>query len=282
MLKKITQREAAALGAGSVLFGAAMALFLSPCGIVMGGAGGLAVTVHHFLPLPIGAGIFLLNLPLLITAARMTGLRGVMRTAIGVLLTSLMTDLFSVFPAAVIDPFAAAVCGGALMGVGSGMMLPYGYTTGGSDLAAYLITRRHAQLQTGTLILIIDGIIIALCAAALGDFSTVVYSAVSAAAYSVSLDAVMSGAQRAKLTFIISSHCAAIGDAVTKKMNRGATLLRGVGWYTGEERDVLLCVIRRAELHGLKRLVREADPSAFMIIADAAQVLGRGFAGGVE
>jgi len=277
MNQKTAADEAAALLGGSVLFGLAMSLFLSPCDIVMGGAGGIAVTLRHFIPLPVGVGIILINLPLLAAAVRMTGLRGMARTVIGVLATSVVTDLFAALPAATDDPLLAAVCGGAIMGAGGGLMLPRGYTTGGSDLAAYLITRRRTQWNTGTVILLIDAVIILGSALALGSFGTVVYSAASAAAYSIALDAVMSGVRRARLTLIISPRYAEIGDAITEKMNRGATVLRGMGWYTEEARPVVMCVIRRAELHRLKQLVRDADPSAFMIITDAAQVLGQGF-----
>ena len=277
MNKKTLLTEIGTVVVGSALFGASLSLFLTPCGVVMGGASGLSVTINHFVRLPVGLCIFLLNLPLLLLNIRITGIKHMSRTIIAVAATSLFTDLLSFLPAATDDPLLGAFCGGALMGGSSAIMLMRGYTTGGSDLAAYLIHHQIRRVKVGTAVLVIDAIIVLGSAIALRRFDGIIYSISAVIAYSVALDAVMNGLGRAKLAMIISDRYAEIGDAITKNISRGATVLRGIGWYTGVNRNVVMCVMKRSELFALKKLVNEIDPNAFVIVSDAAEVLGSGF-----
>lgn len=277
MKSKAYLTDAAAVLCGSVLFGLSLALFLTPCGVVMGGATGIATTIHALIPLPLGVGIALINLPLLLLNIRACGLASMTRTIIGVAATSLCTDLLAWLPAATEDPLLGALFGGALMGAGSGVMLMRGYTTGGSDLAAYLIHRRMRRLRVGSLVMAIDIVIVAGSALVLHNYTGVIYSTVAVVAYSMALDGIMNTLGRAKLSFIVSDRYAEIGDAITKNINRGATVLRGTGWYTRNERNVVMCVLKHTEMYSLEKLVREIDPKAFMIVSDAAEVLGYGF-----
>ncbi len=277
MLKKSLFSEIGTVLAGSALFALSLSFFFTPCGIVTGGATGISVTAHELIGLPVGLGITLINTPLVLLHIRDSGLRGMSRTMIGILATSVMTDLLSFFPAASAEPLLSAICGGAMMGAGAGIMLLRGYTTGGSDLAAYLLHRRIRRIPVGTLILIIDAVIVVGAALIRRQFDGILYSIAAAITYSFALDAVMNGLGRAKLSLIISDRYAEIGDMITKRISRGATVLRGIGWYTGADRSVVMCVLKRSELFTLEKLVKEADPNAFMIVTDAAEVLGSGF-----
>ena len=262
---------------GSVLFALSLAFFLTPCGIVTGGATGIAVTAHELLGLPVGLGILIVNAPLVLLNIKFEGVKGMTRTVIGIAATSVFTDLLAFFPTASAEPMLSAICGGAMMGAGAGIMLMRGYTTGGSDLAAYLIRHRVRRIPVGTLILMIDAVIILGAALLKWRFDGILYSVAATIAYSFSIDAVMNGMGRAKLSLIISDRYAEIGDAITQKISRGATVLRGIGWYTGVNKNVVMCVMKRSELFALQKLVKEIDPEAFMIITDAAEVIGSGF-----
>lgn len=277
MFKKPIFAEIGTVLAGSILFALSLAFFLTPSGIVVGGATGISVTAHELFGLPVGIGIFLVNLPLVLINIKLAGLRGMSRTVIGIVATSLFTDLLAFFPPASSEPLLSSICGGAMMGAGAGIMLMRGYTTGGSDLAAYLIHRRARRLPVGTLILMIDGFIIIGAAILLQRYAGIVYSVATAIAYSVAIDAVMNGLGRAKLALIISEQYEKISNEITKTLVRGVTVLHGLGWYTGADRNVVMCVMKRSELFALQKLVKETDPKAFMIITDAAQVIGDGF-----
>ena len=277
MQRKTLYDDILAAGVGCVLFGIGLSLFLTPCGVILGGASGIAVLIHNYIPLPVGAGILLVNLPLLFFSVRITGWRGMMRTVLGILASSISTDIWALLPAAADDPLLGAVFGGAIMGAGGALMLPRGFTTGGTDLAAYLICKKRKRYRTGTVIMLIDTVIVSGAAVLSGSFSGILYSAAAITAYSVALDAVMGSMGRAKLSLIISAKHAEIGNAITREICRGVTVLNGRGWFTGTEKSVILCVVKRSELYALKSLVRAVDPEAFLIISDAAQVLGQGF-----
>lgn len=262
---------------GSILYGVGLSLFLTPCAVILGGASGIAITLNRFVPVPIGFCVLILNLPLLFLSVRVTGVRGVLRTAIGVAVTSLTTDVIALLPPCTDDALLGAVFGGAILGIGTGIMLSRGYTTGGSDLAAYLIHLKIPRLRVGRTVMLIDGVIVVGAAIVAGDFSGILYSIFAVAACTVSIDLVMGGLDRAKLSLIVSEHYAEIGDAITGEMGRGVTMLNGQGWYTKAERRVVMCVLKQREVFALKELVREIDPNAFMTITDAAEVLGDGF-----
>ena len=277
MNRKTYLQDIPALFGGSILFGIALSVFLTPCDVILGGAGGIAVLLHRYFALPVGIGILLLNLPLFALSVRMLGFAGLTRTALCVASTAICADLLARFPAATADPLVGGVCGGIVMGAGSALMLMRGYTTGGSELAAHLICRKAPQFRVGSVILCIDTVIVVGAAVLQGDYAGILYSAAAITAYSASLDAVMSGLGKSKLSLIITAHGGAIGNAVAAELHRGITVLNGKGFYTGEGRDVLLCVVKRTEIYALKTIVRREDPAAFLIITDAAQVLGHGF-----
>ena len=277
MNRKNIWKDIALVIIGSILYGAGLSLFLIPKNVVMGGASGLAVTVHALTSLPVGVGILLINIPLLILNIRLCGWRSMARTIIGVFVTSVFTDLMEFLPAASEDALLSAFCGGALMGAGAGVMLPRGFTTGGSDLAAYLINRKIKKWSVGSILLTLDAMIIVGSAIVLHNFSGIIHSVAAALSYSMALNAMMNGAGRAKLSFIVSDHYEQISDVIMEKINRGATVLHGKGWYTGKDKTVVMCVTKRSELYMLEQTVHEIDPGAFMIISDAAQVLGEGF-----
>ncbi len=276
MLQKILREDAFPLLLGSGLYGLALGLFLTPYEIVLGGAGGLAVTLRHFLPLPVGVWILLLNLPLLIWAVSAVGLRGMLRTILGVAATSVSTDLLALLPAFPLEPLMASLFGGAILGAGTGILLPRGFTTGGSDLAAYLWNKQNPRRRLSTTILFIDAAIVLGSAVALRNYAGLLHSAAAITSFTLTLDAITRSLGRFKLAVIISRKGTEIGDALAKKTNRGVTILRGLEWYSKEEIPVLLCTVKQTELHPLKELVRSVDGEAFFIVTDASEVLTSG------
>ncbi len=263
---------------GAALFGVAMNMFLSPGKVVMGGITGISATINYMFPqIPIGITIMVINIPLLFLNMKAVGTKAMLKTIAGIVASSVMIDLLTFLPVGLDEPLLCALFGGAVMGSGAGLMLSKGYTTGGSDLAAFLLKRRVRNLTTGRIILFIDILVITGSAFAMKDFNGIIYSAVSIFAYSVAIDAVMGGSERAKLVIIISSEYQKIATAVSNEVHRGVTLLHGSGYYTGENKEILMCVVKRHEEYQIKTIVEEIDPVAFMIFSDATEVLGMGF-----
>ncbi len=275
-MKKITAHIFPIL-AGSVLFGVAVNMFLLPQGIVTGGATGIATAAGKLWGLPVGLGIILVNLPIFAVCIREMGLSGMIYSIIGTALTSVSADVLTFLPPASDDTLVSALIGGAVMGIGAGMLLSAGLTTGGTDLAAYLIHKRRPSLSTGRIILFFDAAVIVLSAVALRNFAGIMYSAICTVTYSASLDMVQSTSRRARIVFIISDKHEKIAAAVAKEIDRGVTLLTGKGYYTGKDKHVIMCVVGKQEEFPLRKLVLEIDSTAFIVIGEAAGVSGKGF-----
>lgn len=265
--------------AGSVLFGVAVNMFLLPLGIVTGGATGIATAAGKLWGLPVGLGIILVNLPIFALCIRNMGMGGMVYSLIGTALTSASADLLTFLPPATDDVLLSAILGGAVMGIGAGMLLTSGLTTGGTDLAAYLLHKRHPALSTGRMILFFDAAVIVLSAVALRNFAGIMYSAICTVTYSASFDMVQSYSRRARMVFVISDRHREIAEAVSRDIDRGVTLLSGKGYYTGQDKSVIMCVVGKQEEFPLRRLVLEIDPAAFIVIGEASGVSGKGFEG---
>lgn len=255
-----------------------MNMFLVPGNVVMGGATGIATVINYlFKNIPIGILIMVINVPLLLINLKQVGAKEMLKTIAGIIASSIAIDLMTFLPVTIDDPLLCAVLGGVTMGTGAGLLLTKGFSTGGSDLAALMLQRRIKAFTTGRILLVIDALIVITSAIVLKSYETVLYSAVSIFAYSTALDAVMNGSEKEKLAFIVSNKHEMIANSITTHLDRGITVLCGKGWYTKEEREVLLCVVKRREAYLLKNLVEKADPDAFMVFTDATEVLGEGF-----
>lgn len=269
--------EAAVLLIGSVMFGLSVNLFIEPGEITMSGFTGVSTTINYFLGTPIGIMMILLNLPLLFFEWRRAGGAGVLRTGIGILFTSLAIDGLAFIRSDFTDPLLCAVFGGLVMGAGGGLLLTRGYTTGGSDLCAFLLTRKFRRLSTGRVILLIDVVIVVGSSALMQRWTGLLYSFVAVWCYTTAFDRVLEGFGGAKLVMIISDKYEIIAQQIADEMHRGVTLLYGAGWFTKAKRNMLLCVIKRSEQYALTNLARRVDPGAFVILSNASEVLGEGF-----
>lgn len=272
-------REGAALLVGALLFGMGYRMFLWPNAIVLGGATGIATVLSLFFPWRPGVVSALVNLPLLLLSFLRRGRAGLGRAVAGILATSVAVELCAPFPAVTQELLIAAVFGGAVMGAGLGLAFLYGFTSGGSDLAAYLLQPHFRDVSLGTLVLCIDGTIILLSACLLRDLSGLFYSVASAATYSYVLDAVVSHARAARLALLIcpAGQAEETAAALAETVERGITRLHAQGHYTGAEREVLLCAMRPREARRVAAFVRERGQDTFLIFLAAPQVIGRRF-----
>lgn len=262
---------------GSVMFAAALNVFLLPKGITVGGVSGIATALNILFSLPVGVIMIALNLPLLIANAIVYGIKFIYRTFVGIVLTSVMTDLLWFLPHSESEPLICAIFGGACMGVGLGIMFSCGVTTGGTDLAACLLKKKFPGMPTSALMLITDVVIIFSCAIALGNFEGVVFSLIAGVANALTIEFAQGGLLKSKLMIVICNDDKAISDVLLNQVDRGVTLLECRGAYSGQDKKMLICAVKRGELFFAKKSVLATDPTAFIIITDAASVHGEGF-----
>lgn len=265
--------------AGSTVMALAYSLFLIPHRIVPGGVGGLAMVLNYYARLPVGATILVLNVPLLAVGTRVLGGGYGIRTLVGVAVSSAMLDgltyLVRLGPATD-SPILACIFGGVLLGAGLGLVFRGGGSTGGSDIVGQIV-HRYSNLSTGTAILVVDFVIITLAGLSFARFELALYGYVNLYLQSRAIDLVLEGLSYTRAMFIISDSAGAVARAITKNMNRGATLIQATGAHTGESRNVVFTVMSKREVARAREVVREVDDGAFVIITDVYEVLGEGF-----
>ena len=261
---------------GAFLFAFSINVFLSPKGIVVGGASGLATALGTIFSLPVGMLIFAINLPLVIANAFVWGLRFTYRTLIGVILTSVLTDLLSFVEVSESEPLICALLGGACMGAGVGLMFHSGVTTGGTDLAAFLLKRKFPQISVARLILTVDALIIVVCAVLLSNFDGIIYSFIACITTSFSLDAAEGGLGSAKLVIVVSTRAYDIVAELSDRVQRGPTVFDCIGGYSAQRKNAVICVVKRPELYYARQAIKKLDPDAFIMVCDTLAE-GRGF-----
>ena len=175
------------------------------------------------------------------------------------------------------DTMLASIFGGALLGLGIGLVFAKGATTGGTDLIARLLKLKFAWLPMGTLVLFPDFMVIALVAIAFGKVESALYGVVSLFVTTKVMDTVLYGMDSSKVAYIISDAYEEIARAITHDMERGLTLLHGEGGWSGTDKKVLMVAFKQRQIVAIKRTVKEIDPAAFLIVCDAHEVLGDGF-----
>lgn len=264
------------LTVGCLCVALALNWFLVPHKIAAGGVSGFAVVVYHTLGIPVGATTLAVNIPLFLAALRVLGAQFGAKTIIASVLMALLIDVTAPYTGALTaDTALAAIYGGALSGVGLGLVFRAGGSTGGTDIVAYLL---HAWLHLGRgrMLLVADGFVI-LLAAIFFNAELALYGLLGAFLTSRTLDLLLEGRAYAKAAFIISDHAEEIAQMILTEMDRGVTALDGEGMYTRKRRRILFVIVARNEIVRLERGVARIDPKAFVVVTAVNEVLGEGF-----
>ena len=251
-----------------------------PNQIGFGGITGVGQIIHSALPwAPIGTVVILLNIPLFLLGWRFIGGHLLVTSLYAMFVSSLMIDGMTALagPFRPMEPLLACIYGGVLMGASLGVVFLQGATTGGTDLIARLLKLRLAWLPMGKLLMVIDLVVIVAVAVAFGNLNSALYGLVALYISSIVMDGVLYGLDNAKVAYIISDRPQEIIRSISTELDRGVTILRGAGAWSGEAKDVLMCAFKQKQIVALKRAVKETDPSAFLIVCDAHEGLGQGF-----
>ncbi len=265
---------------GCLFYAISVTCFTAPNNIAPGGVTGIATVLNHLFGTHIGMMIIILNTPLIIAGFIILGWRFVMRTLVCLLTSSLLIDGIAIFfptLAYTSNPLLAAIFGGVIGGVGLSLIYLRGGSTGGTDVAAKILNKYRPHLKLGTAIMIFDLSVVAAATFVYRDVELALLAVVTIFLVSQVIDKVMDGLDMGKLMFVVTTKTKEVGAAIMTKMDRGATVLNGEGAYSGEERKIIMCAVRRNEAFRLKQIVYDIDPSAFIMVGDASQIFGEGF-----
>ena len=264
---------------GCALFAVGFDLFLEPNGLNAGGISGLAMSVVHLTDFgTVGLLSALINLPLFALAGIKIGKKFFFGSLIGMALSSVFIDLFVLLPAPQVDPLLGALYGAAICGIGLGIVFATGMSTGGSDIVVRLLKLKWRHVPIGTISIVFDFCVAIITGFVFQNVASALYSGVAIFVSGQVVDAIVYRFDYSKVALIISDRYEELAVQIDKKLDRGATFLDGEGSYTRKKTKVILTAVKKQQIAELKQLVAELDPNAFVIVQEAHQVLGDGFA----
>lgn len=261
----------------SLTYAAGISLFLDPNNLAPGGVSGISIMLSRITPLPTGTWIILINVPILALGLWKFGLKFLISTVYCTIVSSVFTNVLSKFAPLTTDKLLAAVAGGTVMAVSMGTIFKAGATTGGVDVLVKLLRLKYRHLKTGNLYLLLDAIVVTLSGIMFRNLEIALYAAVAIFVNSVVMDTVLYGRDGAKMIYIISDYPKQITERLLADLDIGVTALQGEGAYSGKEKKVLLCVMRKPLAPKTQQIVKEEDPEAFMIVSDATEIFGEGY-----
>ena len=264
--------------AGGTLYAAGIYTFAKNAEFAPGGVSGLALILNHLSGLPVGTTTLLLNIPLIAVSYKLVGKRFLMKSAVSMLVSNIILDgIFPFTPAYTGSPFLAALYAGVFLGTGMTLFYMRGSSSGGIDFLALSIKKKKPPLSIGTLIMLIDLVIILLGWPVFGNVDAVLYGVASTFVCTVVIDKVLYGTGAGSLAIIITGKGKETAERIGEINRRGATAIQALGTYTNTRKDVLLCACSKSQAYAVKNVVHEVDPCAFLMFTETSEVYGEGF-----
>ena len=261
----------------SIIYSAAVSLFLDPNSLAPGGVTGIAIILNRLIPVETGTLFLMINIPILLLGAWKFGMGFILSTIYSTVLISLFTNLFSGMGPLTTDPLLATLVGGSMMAVGIGWVFKAGATTGGTDIIVKLLRQKMPHLKTSRLFLAVDAVIVAASAFVFKDIDVALYAGLTVIVNSLVMDLVLYGRDEAKLVFIISDQSEQITKRMLEELDVGVTYIQGTGAFSGRDKRVIFCAVKKAMAPKTEEIVKEEDPRAFMIITSATEIYGEGY-----
>lgn len=279
LFKEISRYLQAILGAAVYSLG--LYSFTVPNDIAAGGVSGILTMVNHLTGFPVGIGYLLANIPLILLGWWKVGKGFVGKTAAATVTVTVLLDyIYPLFVPKYInqdDTLLVAIFGGLVMGIGLGLIFSAGGSSGGTDIICRIVKKKFPFFPLGKITLSIDIAIIAASALVYGRFEFALYAGVAIYVASEAIDKILNGLAEGKLIFIVTKKYRDVSAAIINKADRGCTILKSEGAYEGAENGVVLCAIRNNETYKITDITKDIDKAAFMVVTEAADVLGEGF-----
>ena len=266
----------AKISIGFLVISIALNRFIIPNRITLGGVSGIATILEYLISLKPSFSVLIINIPLIAASWAILGKKFVGKTLSGVIILSVFLEIVPL-KALTDDVLLASVAGGVLMGVGTGLVIMKGWSTGGTEILVRIINFYRPDISLGKLILAVDSLIVLSSWIIFKDLNLIIYAVISLYVSTYVIDKIIAGVDFAKGVYIITSQPEKISVLIMQKLNRGVTGININGMYTGKASLMLMCIIRNNQISKLKNIVKSEDENAFVIVSDVREVLGLGF-----
>ncbi len=274
--KKTAAQDYLIIVLGAFIMGFAIKNIYDPQGLVTGGVSGLAIILKEKIGLPLWVTNMGINVPLFLLSLKIRGWKFVKRVLVAEAALTVSLAILPEYAFLKDDLVLTALFGGVFSGVGTGLMLLCHATTGGTDTMAALIHTRLRHYSINQILQVLDGLVVLVGASVFG-VRYAFYAVIAVVVLAKVSDGIIEGTHFAKAAYIITDRKDEIAREIMEGMERGVTFVSAKGAYTGEQRDILFCVVSKKEIVEVKEIVLRVDPKAFVIVSDAREVLGEGF-----
>ncbi len=260
---------------GVFLMSVAYVCFFVPESIAPGGIGGLSVIINSFFPIKVGLITIILNIPIFIFALKELGIKFIIKTGILLLIMSVLIDALP-FSIELNDKFLSMLCGAILNGIGLGLVMLTGASTGGTDTLAMTLSSKYKNIKASEILLLLDAVVVITAGFAFGIVKGI-YSAFAIIIQTFCIDFVFDGIKSSRAVYIITAKSKELKKHLYSSTNRGVTEISAYGGFSGTEIRMLLCVVSKRELSAVKKCVKNIDANAFMFDTSVKEVIGNGF-----
>lgn len=264
---------------GCSIYSISLNCFAVPNNIAQSGISGLAIVGNYlFSRISLGMMNFILNVPLLVLAFIFIGKAFVGKTLWVVAILSALLDIWGkILPAYQGDKILAALFSGLLSGVGLALVIMTGTTTGGTDIIGMLVHRKWQHIPIGRVIMVSDAIVVVTAAIVFKNFESALYAIIVIFVSTKVIDTINYGMGNGKMLMIVTEKGYEVSQAITTQTPRGVTIIPVEGAYTGDNKEMLVCVVRAPEVSKITKIVHSVDPQTFIIVSEANEILGKGF-----
>ena len=260
---------------GSLIYSAGLEIFLVPNNIIDGGIVGISIMASYLTGIPFGVYMLVLNLPFLYLGYKQIGKTFAISTIISIIALSIFSEFFEPVPQITQDYFLAAIFGGIIAGAGVGLVIRQGGSLDGTEITAIILDRK-TSFSVGEVVMFFNLFILGAAGFVFG-WDKAMYSLVAYFIISKMIDVVLKGLDESYAVMIVSDEYEEIADALMHRLGRGVTYLHGKGAYTGDDKQVLYCVVTRLEVVKLKEIALEKDETAFVTINPVHDIVGGRF-----
>lgn len=271
--------ESIGLVLGCIFMSIGINMFLKPYTIAPGGLSGLSMVIGKVTGLPMSIVMLVIGIPLIVFSVKILGIKNSIKTLIGMSVFSAILSITSYLSNVHVteDVLLCSISGALCLGIGLGIILKMDASTGGTDLIALMLNKVFPNVPLSKFMVMLDGMVVISAGLASKNLETALYSGVALYIIVKLVDAIVSDFNYSKAFMIISNEPNVLRDGITREIKRGVTFLQGKGGYTNEDKNVLLVVVSKNEEVHLKKVIKNIDPSAFIIVSDVHEVLGEGF-----